>query len=95
MAIASLVNQTINQKQQETTSTSNQSELPHAHNVLRDERFNGLPAAQGLYSPENESDACGVGFVCQIKGIPSHKIVSDAKQLLCNMTHRGATGADS
>jgi glutamate synthase (NADPH/NADH) len=54
-----------------------------------------LPASQGLYHNENERDACGVGFICQIKGKPSHKIVSDARQLLCAMTHRGATGADS
>ncbi|KAH6918723.1 NADPH-dependent glutamate synthase [Coprinopsis sp. MPI-PUGE-AT-0042] len=54
-----------------------------------------LPADQGLYSNENEKDSCGVGFICQIKGQPSHKIVSDARQLLCAMTHRGATGADS
>ncbi|KAN0061168.1 glutamate synthase [NADH] [Thecaphora frezii] len=54
-----------------------------------------LPAAQGLYDPDNEKDACGVGFMCQIKGKPAHKIVSDAKQLLCNMTHRGAVGADA
>lgn len=54
-----------------------------------------LPAAQGLYDPDNEKDSCGVGFMCQIKGKPAHKIVSDAKQLLCNMTHRGAVGADA
>ncbi|PWN54002.1 putative glutamate synthase [Violaceomyces palustris] len=54
-----------------------------------------LPAAQGLYDPDNEKDACGVGFICQIKGKPAHKIVSDAKHLLCNMTHRGAVGADA
>ncbi|PPR08093.1 hypothetical protein CVT24_010554 [Panaeolus cyanescens] len=54
-----------------------------------------LPADQGLYSNENEKDSCGVGFICHIKGQPSHKIVSDARQLLCAMTHRGATGADS
>ncbi|KAG8767917.1 glutamate synthase [NADH] [Ceratobasidium sp. 428] len=54
-----------------------------------------LPAQSGLYSNENERDACGVGFICQIKGQPSHKIVSDARSLLCAMTHRGATGADS
>lgn len=53
------------------------------------------PAAQGLYNFENDKDSCGVGFVCQIKGMPSHKIVSDARMLLCAMTHRGATGADS
>lgn len=54
-----------------------------------------LPASQGLYENELEKDACGVGFICHIKGEPSHKIVSDARQLLCAMTHRGATGADS
>lgn len=53
------------------------------------------PAKQGLYDPVNEHDSCGVGFVCQIKGKPSHKLVSDARQLLCAMTHRGATGADA
>ncbi len=53
------------------------------------------PAKQGLYNYENEVDSCGVGFVCHIKGSPSHKIVSDARQLLCAMTHRGAVGADS
>ena len=54
-----------------------------------------LPASQGLYLNELEKDACGVGFICHIKGQDSHKIVSDARQLLCAMTHRGATGADS
>lgn len=48
-----------------------------------------LPIAKGLYNPELEKDACGVGFTCHLKGSPSHKIVSDAKHLLCNMTHRG------
>ena len=66
-----------------------------AANVLRDPATNGLPAKQGLYDPENESDACGVGFVVNVKANPSHKIVSDAKALLCNMVHRGATGSDS
>ena len=65
--------------------------------VERDElSFAGsLPANQGLYSNENEKDSCGVGFLCHIKVEPSHKIVSDARQLLCAMAHRGATGADS
>ncbi|CAO1624862.1 unnamed protein product [Sympodiomycopsis kandeliae] len=54
-----------------------------------------MPAAQGLYDPDQEKDSCGVGFMCQIKGKPAHKIVSDAKALLCNMTHRGAVGADA
>ncbi|EIW71096.1 hypothetical protein TREMEDRAFT_42578 [Tremella mesenterica DSM 1558] len=38
---------------------------------------------------------CGVGFICHIKGHASHKIVSDARNILCNMTHRGAVGADA
>ncbi|CDK29824.1 unnamed protein product [Kuraishia capsulata CBS 1993] len=54
-----------------------------------------LPVAKGLYNPEYEKDACGVGFACHIKGDVSHKIVSDARYLLCNMTHRGAVGSDA
>lgn len=54
-----------------------------------------FPKNQGLYDSEYEKDACGVGFVCHIKGVGNHKIVSDAKSLLCNMTHRGAIGADA
>lgn len=34
---------------------------------------------------------CGVGFICHIKGHGDHKIVSDARSILCNMTHRGAS----
>jgi glutamate synthase (NADPH/NADH) len=67
------------------------------HGVQRDpDSWAGAaPASQGLYNFENDRDSCGVGFLCQIKGLPSHKIVSDARMLLCAMTHRGATGADS
>ncbi|KAJ3033455.1 glutamate synthase [NADH] [Rhizophlyctis rosea] len=54
-----------------------------------------IPQPQGLYNPELEKDACGVGFVCHIKGEARHEIVADAKGLLCNMTHRGAVGADT
>ncbi|SCU85662.1 LADA_0D08856g1_1 [Lachancea dasiensis] len=52
-----------------------------------------IPQKQGLYDPEYERDACGVGFVANIKGKASHKIVSDARYLLCNMTHRGAVSS--
>src|SRR5215213_8762033 len=52
------------------------------------------PEAQGLYRPEYEHDACGVGFICNIKGIKSHKVVMDALQILLNLTHRGACGCD-
>ncbi|KAI8575052.1 hypothetical protein K450DRAFT_263550 [Umbelopsis ramanniana AG] len=53
-----------------------------------------IPVAQGLYDPQYEKDACGVGFIVHIKGGRSHKILSDASNILCNMTHRGASGAD-
>ncbi|KAI8973386.1 hypothetical protein BDF20DRAFT_977729 [Mycotypha africana] len=53
-----------------------------------------IPAAQGLYNPEYEKDACGVGFMVHVKGKRSHKILSEASHILCNMTHRGASGAD-
>lgn len=53
-----------------------------------------LPPAQGLYNPHNEHDACGVGFIAQMKGIKSHKIVEDGLAMLENLTHRGAVGAD-
>ncbi len=50
----------------------------------------GSPPAQGLYDPRNEHDACGVGFVCHMKGKKSHRIVADALQILENLDHRGA-----
>jgi len=50
----------------------------------------GLPAKQGLYDPSNEHDACGVGFVCHMKGKKSHEIVSNALTILENLDHRGA-----
>ncbi len=48
----------------------------------------------GLYAPGNEHDACGVGFVAHVKGIKSHDIVVNALQILQNLDHRGAVGAD-
>lgn len=53
-----------------------------------------LPIRQGLYDPRNEHDACGVGFIVHIKGQKSHKIVRQGLELLENLTHRGAVGAD-
>ncbi len=52
------------------------------------------PQAQGLYDPKREHDACGVGFVADLKGRRSHTIVEHGIQILENLTHRGATGAD-
>ncbi len=48
----------------------------------------------GLYDSRHEHDACGVGFVANIKGIRSHQIVANGLEILKNLTHRGAVGAD-
>ncbi|MDZ7657177.1 MAG: glutamate synthase-related protein [Sulfurimicrobium sp.] len=53
-----------------------------------------LPVQQGLYDPRQERDACGVGFVAHIKGKQSHTMVRQGLQILENLTHRGAVGAD-
>nr|WP_164103851.1 glutamate synthase large subunit [Candidatus Laterigemmans baculatus] len=53
-----------------------------------------LPPKQGLYDPELEKDACGVGFIANIKGQPSHQMVLDADTILKNMDHRGACGCE-
>ncbi|TCK17008.1 glutamate synthase (NADH) large subunit [Thiogranum longum] len=53
-----------------------------------------FPEKQGLYDRENEHDACGVGFVAHIKGEQTHAIVRQGLQILENLTHRGAVGAD-
>jgi len=54
----------------------------------------GFPEAQGLYDPHNEHDACGVGFVANIKGRKSHDIIRRGLEILLNLDHRGAVGAD-
>ena len=51
-------------------------------------------AAHGLYDPAMEHDACGVGFVANIKGKPSHALVTQGLKILENLSHRGATGYD-
>ena len=50
---------------------------------------------RGLYRPEFERDACGIGFVANIKGNKSHQIISDALTILENMEHRGACGCEN
>ena len=54
----------------------------------------GFPPVQGLYDPRNEHDACGVGFIAQISGQKSHAIIKQALEILRNLDHRGAVGAD-
>src|SRR5213082_1251569 len=51
-------------------------------------------SSRGLYDPRNEHDACGVGFVVNIKGRKSHDIISRGLQILVNLDHRGAVGAE-
>src|SRR4051794_16995956 len=52
------------------------------------------PAAQGMYDPRNERDACGVGFVDTLTGEASHALVEQALTVLRNLEHRGATGSE-
>ena len=49
---------------------------------------------QGLYDPQFEHDACGVGMVAHIKGAKSHSVLMQGLEVLCNLEHRGARGAD-
>ena len=75
------------------TSASNATK-PDPVVRTRPVRDPGLPEPQGLYDPSRESDACGVGFIAHMKGVKSHQIVADGLQMLLNLEHRGAVGAD-
>ena len=63
--------------------------------VFATHRDPGLPVAQGLYDPAREHDACGVGFVAHMKNRKSHDIVRMGLEILLNLDHRGAVGADA
>lgn len=54
----------------------------------------GLPQKQGLYDPKFEHDACGIGFVVNMKGRQSHELVQQALTVLKNLDHRGACGCE-
>src|SRR3954453_16912458 len=56
--------------------------------------MSNFPAAQGLYHPSQEHDACGLGFIVNIAGKPSHDIVLKGLQILTSLEHRGACGCD-
>jgi glutamate synthase (ferredoxin) len=58
-------------------------------------KWTDLPPKQGLYDPQFEHDACGVGFVVNIKGKKSHEIVRQALTILINLRHRGACGCET
>ncbi|MFL6559203.1 MAG: glutamate synthase subunit alpha, partial [Bacillus sp. (in: firmicutes)] len=56
--------------------------------------FHQLPKAQGLYRPEYEHDACGIGLYAHIKGHATHEIVKKGLSMLCQLDHRGGQGSD-
>lgn len=56
--------------------------------------YNQMPKAQGLYRPEFEHDACGIGLYAQLKGVASHDIVKKGLNMLCQLDHRGGQGSD-
>ncbi|MCO5207328.1 MAG: hypothetical protein M9928_20155, partial [Anaerolineae bacterium] len=71
------------------TSNSKNTHLPEP--LLNHRRS---PEAQGMYDPRYEHDACGLGFVVNIKGNPAHQIIADGLTILENLVHRGAEGAE-
>jgi len=60
--------------------------------ALNDELALGMPNARGLYDPRFEHESCGVGFVCDIKGVARNQIVRAAEHINCCMVHRGGVG---
>ncbi|WP_163539285.1 glutamate synthase large subunit [Gracilibacillus sp. YIM 98692] len=56
--------------------------------------YNDMPSAQGLYHPDFEHDACGIGLYAHIKGKQTHEIVQKGLQMLCKLEHRGGQGSD-
>ncbi len=56
--------------------------------------INEMPTKTGLYNPENEHDACGIGAIVSIKGEKSHDVIKDCLKILTNLEHRGGTGAE-
>ena len=53
------------------------------------------PVASGLYDPRFEHDSCGVSFVANMRGVASNELVRTGLSALCNLEHRGATGAEA
>ncbi|MFJ6081973.1 glutamate synthase large subunit [Streptomyces sp. NPDC092369] len=66
----------------------------HSENGQNWSFMDARPAAQGMYDPRNEHDACGVGFVATLTGEASHTLVEQALTVLRNLEHRGATGSE-
>jgi glutamate synthase (NADPH) large chain len=77
-------------------AASPKARAPHDPAVRRDivYRDPGVPEAHGLYDPSKEHDSCGVGFIANMHNEASHEIVEKGLQILLNLDHRGAVGAD-
>ncbi len=56
--------------------------------------FHQIPKAQGLYSPQLEHDACGIGLYAQLQGKATHDIVMKGLEMLCRLDHRAGRGSD-
>ena len=69
-------------------------QVAHGAAAVKATAIVGRPEASGLFDPAHERDACGVGFIADIKGRKSHRIVEDGLKILLNLEHRGAVGAD-
>src|ERR1700733_11123943 len=71
-----------------TSNTTPKTNDQHAQPMI------SAPLKQGLYDPQFEHDACGLGFVVNMKGKKSHQLVSDALKILVHLDHRGAVGCE-
>ncbi|MCY3949664.1 MAG: glutamate synthase large subunit [Acidimicrobiaceae bacterium] len=79
------------------TAAADTATAPRAEDrpAIRTGPFSTPPPAQGLYDPAFEHDACGVGFVADMSGVPSRAVIDQALQCLVNLDHRSATGAEA
>src|SRR6201981_2658282 len=76
--------------------TNNDIDDPKSPGLVGEQRpALGPPAKQGLYDPRFEHEACGVGFVVNVKGRKSHAIIRNALEVLHNLDHRGACGCEA
>src|SRR5271156_6812821 len=85
----------MNARSQENQGRRDATASPALHTALTRRADPLLPRAQGLYDPANERDSCGVGVVADMNGRKSHAILQKGLQILVNLDHRGATGADA
>src|SRR5215203_6208089 len=77
------------------TATERCAARNHGASPKPDLSMQTAPKAQGLYDPQFEHDACGVGFIAHVKGRKSHALIRDALTALVNLNHRGACGCEA